>query len=1291
MIRVAGDRHGGKALAQLEITTLGTERVSVDDREIPALSGTKAGLLLIYLVAESPRRVPRRELAELFWPELDSNNARVNLRQGLFQIRRHLGDTLAENLQAATRDVGFRVDDRCHADFLRVAAEDTSFGPAFVAPAEASPEDALNLADRELARLELYQGHFLATDAVAEGLPRLEAWVRQQRDVLWSHARAAVERLHEYLRRAGEPERGIREMRRLLDLAPADEPLNAVFLRTLLLAGQPARAEEHYRRVEQLLEETDGHAPGPALAEIREQLERARDDGVQRTDRAPAPATALRQERRRLVLVVCDLRAPEHLDIEEQWERIRTALETLDALLLAHHGHVVRAPGQGLLAYFGYPAGREEAMMDAVRAAWQALGTAPSGVELRAAVDIDTVVTGDDPDIPDPAGRFTARVQAVARSLRPGILWVSAAVRENLEGFFEFQPWRGRPGGFRVIEDPGPRDRVDARPATRQAPLAGRDAELRRLRGEWDRARRGGSRWVLIQGEAGMGKSRLARGLAEQVDGHGVVRALKCREDTARQLLAPVRQTLGRWAATRNRRAAAERLLRRLLQRHGEAAEKAATIAGWLTCPTTPDHELFRSGNVDRDHLLDALVDLTLTGVRGRALLLIVDDLHWMDSATSEFLRRLHHRGRDAALMVVLTTRMSYRSEWRDVEMESIVLQGLDNAAAGHLVAALDPGQALPRTVRDELVARGEGVPLFLEELTRFALEHGHPGTPGDELPPGLNNLLIARMEQLGPARELARAAAVIGRDFSVNILARLLERSTEHVRQQLGLLMRKGFVEPAGVSEGNLFRFRHALYRESALEAMLRSERSRLHDRLADLLQEEAERPYGAPAGGRVAVHLHQAGRYREAVTHWLQAGEQAFARGMLPEAAQHFQDALDCLQNDLADSASLNEADTLRALSGLGSASLALMGYGSRTVHGLFERAAELSRPERDPVEHFRVLWGLWHGAGSCQGFDEAARLAHEAEVVAERSGDRLLRIAAGYVQGNTCFWTGHFRQAMDHQTRTLELYQPRDHPRLIARHTENPAILSRAFFAWTLLFSGNHERAWVEMDRACQHADQLDHRPTQAFVYSFRSALGFFADRPHETLAASRKAHDIAEAYDYPLWRTGAVAVSAWARTRLGDDQAVDIIREQVEIMRSVMDGVSTLFRLFLLDAIRRGAPDPQECLAIADAALDNSLQRGDRCFQPTIRLQRARSLLELAHGADPEGWQELERARADAREQGNPNVERLVLLEVERHARDPDWRQWVARSLRQVDQCIIGNPGAEALSHDLPREA
>lgn len=1275
---------GGHALAQLEITTLGSARVSVDWREVSALSGTKAGLLLVHLIAESPRQVPRRDLAALFWPDLDLNGARVNLRQGLFQIRRQLGDSLADKLQAGTRDVGFRVDEQCHVDFLELAHDPT---PDPVPAEEGGTERILTLAERELARLRLYRGHFLATTPVNDNLPGLEAWVRQRQGALWGRARTIAERVLELLRRAGEPERGIPEIRRLLDLEPLDETLNVTFLRGLLLAGQPARAEEHFRRLQQGLEETEGRAPDPALAEIREQLDGLYD--VATGDPSSLPATPLRQERRHLVLVVCDLQAPETLDIEEQCDRIHAALESLDGLFLTHHGHVVRAPGQGLLAYFGYPAGREEAMVDAVRAAWQAQQTAPPGVELRIAVDIDTVVTGADPEIPDPAGRFTARIQAIARALRPGLVWTSAVLREHLDGFFEFEPMEQRPGGFRVTRDPGPRDRVDARSPTRLAPLVGRDAELQRLQGEWEQARAGAARWVLIQGEAGMGKSRLARGLAEQCGDRAATVALKCREDTSRQLLGPVRQLLSQWARARSRPHAAARWLARRFREHGQPSGRALGIARWLTEPATPDRELFRAGDIDRDHLLDALVDLANAAIRPQPSLLIVDDLHWIDSGTSEFLRRLHHRAQDTAFMAVLTARMSYRSAWRDVEAESLVLQGLDHAAAGQLVAALDPHGALSPTIRRELVSRGEGVPLFLEELTRFALEDRDPDSPGDDLPPGLTNLLIARMEQLGPARDLARAAAVIGRDFSINTLARLVQRSTDQVRQQLGRLMRKGIVEAVGAAGGTLFRFRHALFRQSALEAMLRSERARLHDRLANLLQEDAEHPGSSPSGAEVALHLHQAGRYREAVTQWLEAGEQAFARSMLPEAAQHFQDALHCLQNDLSGSAASNEADTLRALSGLGTANLALAGYGSRSVHALFKQAAELSDPERDPVQHFRVLSGLWHGAGSCQDFHEAQRLANEIEAVAERSGDRLLRLAARYVQGNTHFWTGHFRQALEYQTRALELDRPADHTRLVTRHTENPAIVARAFMSWTLLFAGNHERAWVEMDQACQRADQVDHRPTQAFVYSYRSALGFFADRPQEALAASRKAYDIAEAYDYPLWLTGAIAVSGWARARLGDPQAVEVLREQVEAMRGVMDGVSTLFRLFLLDALRfSDRDDPHERMAVADAALQSCLQRGDRCFQPTIRHQRARSLLEISTGRDPEGWQEMERARAEARRQGNPNVERQVLLDIRRHASDPRWQHWAGRELRRVDQCIIGHPGAEALSLGRP---
>ncbi|WP_026340763.1 AAA family ATPase [Thioalkalivibrio sp. ALJT] len=1270
----------------MEITTFGTVGVRIGERDVPALSCTKLGLLLTYVAAESPRRIPREELARLFWPELDADSARVNLRQGLFQLRRQLPASEPPLLDTTPRYVRFQPQPESRIDFLILhrsrAERRTTEGRETSAP----PPD--------LAIVSGYRGHFLEGLRALQDLPELAAWAQSQRDHHWQNLLVFISQHLAALAKPNEGEPLLAELHRLLVMAPDDETLHHLLMKALAHLGHTKRALEHYAH----LEAKAGKSPGELLARTREEIlgaERA-EASQQHTGADAAEPPALRPERRRVTVVACHVQPDPTADCEIQQQQVTRSLEHVDFVLLSHHGHVVPSPGHGLLAYFGYPTGREEATVDAVHAAWQALTTAPGECQLRLAVDTDLIVTGTDPDWPDPAGQLTARALDCAQRGDPGSLRVSAPTYARIGGYFGFSPEDN--GVYRVTADPGPLDRVDAQTQHGMTPLTGRCPERERLRAHWDQVLTTGAvRFVLIQGEAGLGKSRLARSLDLQVRGQARSRyLLKCREDRSRQLLAPVRQAFAAWIGQDRLREARQRHLQHALVQTGLAADAAARLTLWLTHPDTEGPENLARTGLDRDRIIDTLVELVRRRSAHGPTLLICDDLHWMDSGTAELLRRLYQRLHRQPLLAVLTARMSYRSSWRDLTIEHLRLHGLDADAAHRLVDQLDPHHRLSAHLRQQLVAHGEGVPLFLEELTRYALDAAHTGSSPESLPPGLSNLLVARLEQLGSARELAHSAAVIGRDFDTRTLSRLRGQPADTIRRQLTRLTGKGFIEPAGMVDGVRYRFRHVLFRQAAYESMLLTERTRLHGQLADLLQEDGENGIQTPDWGQIAYHLYHAARYPEATHAWLQAGEAAFARGTLPEASQYFEDALTCLErfpdaHRTETDPSEYEHNTLRALGGLGASNLALLGYGSRTVNNIFECAMRLTAPEQDPVQYFRVLWGLWHGAGSWHGFTEAHRLADEMERLAEHSSDRLLRIAAHYVQGNTHFWTGQFAEAMEHQTRAIELYRDEDHATLVARHTENPAISARGFRAWTLLHMGNHARAWEEIEVACEQAHHLGHRPTEAFMNSFQAVLAFYAGDAEGALPAARRALALAREYDYPLWRAAGITLESWALARLGQSDPIPVIEEQIEAIRQIMDGVSTLFQLLLLDALQACDTDPTRRLELADAALAGCKQYGDACFEPALRRLRATALFAAGDECMDAGWQELERARDIAHQQGNPNIERQALLDYGRLATDARIRSWAERELQRVNHCIIPRPHPdEPRQHD-PRLA
>lgn len=1263
-------------MEHLEITTFGTAGVRVGDRDIPALSGTKLGLLLTYLAAESPRRIPRAELAERFWPELDVESARVNLRQSLFQLRRHLAPITPLPLHTTVRYVQFQPPPSARIDFL-------DLDKALAEEDDGKPETR---ARRVLDSVRSWHGRFLESVPVAGQLPGLADWLDAWRESSWNSLLGLLERHLPELGQTDDNEPLLAELQRLLAAEPDDEELHRLLMLALAATGSCDQALSHYAELEART------TPRPRLKQARDEILALRHDRATgapgRSSSAPETA-ALRPERRRVTVVACHVAPDEGLDVELQQQQVERTLEHLDLVLLSQRGHVVRAPGYGLLAYFGFPAGREEATLDAVHAAWQALNSAPGNCPLRLAVDTGLIVTGTDVDLPDPAGLLTAQAQELARSADPGSLVVSSAVHARVSGYFMLRE-RGT-AGFVVVDHPGPRDRIDAQQDRGLAPFTGRTRELDLLRERWDAtARERRPHFLLIQGEAGLGKSRLARRLSHETRRQTRSRfRLKCHEERSRHLLAPVRQALATWLGTSRMAPVRLQRLAAALTSEEINPEQARKLARWLTHPEAgADASL-----PDRDTIIDRLVTLIGERARHAPVLLICDDVHWMDSGTAEFLRRLHQRLEDRPLLVILTARMSFRSRWRDLTLDHLRLHRLDDTEADTLITQLDPGRRLSGRQRRQLVQRGEGVPLFLEELARHALENARAGDAAlAALPPGLSNFLVARLEQLGPARELAHIAAVIGREFDTRTLARLAGKPDATLRQQLVHLTEKGFIESVGVLEGLRYRFRHDLFRQATYESMLLGERTRLHSQIADMLARDPARTRDAADHGSLATHLHRAGRHGEAVAAWLRAGESALGRSMLPEAARHFEDALACLDGNGPDA---SEADTprkaeLRALIGYGTAIMPLRGHGTRDVTAVFQRARRIDGIEQDPILHFRTLWGLWHGTGSPHSLHEPDRLAMEMAQLAKQSDDRLLAIAAHYVQGSTHFRAGRLATALEHLTRAVALYCPGDHAELAARHAENPAIAAHGLMAWTLLFLGDHAGAWAEMDTVCERTSALHHQPTEALAATFRAALAFFGDAPHEALPAARRARTIADAGDYPLWRAAAIALEYWALIRQGDTAALEPVRTQAAAIAGLVDALQPTLQLVLLDALRAAAEAPEQRLAVADKALATCQSQGAVGFAPAIRRLHAEALLERSNGADPQAWEELEHARREAHAQGNPNIERLVLLDLVRFA-DESTRQRAEDELQRINRCIIPRPAAAGRSECVPGPA
>lgn len=661
---------------------------------------------------------------------------------------------------------------------------------------------------------------------------------------------------------------------------------------------------------------------------------------------APAPREAtppnLAAERRPIIVMFVDLVGStpmsEKLDPEDMRDVLRAFHANCAAAIEAEDGHIARTMGDGVLVYFGYPRAHEDdaaravrsalAIIDGLRAPNEGLA-AQHGVQLQARVGIHTglVVVGD---VGAGSGRdkeaivgetpnIAARIQSEAQ---PDTVVISAATRRLIEGLFAFEDaghraLKGVSTPVRLWRVTGPAesfDRFDARVHRGLTPLVGRAAELEMLRQRWQQARDSEMRCVLLVGEAGIGKSRLIRAFRDclREEPHQSI-TWYCSSSYRSSPFFPAIMWLSRaLSIDAQEQSSADRLkvaIDALGVRQPSATATLASLLGLPGADTTDASEI--SGLVFKRKVLDALTATIEAMSERQPLLMAVEDAHWIDPSTLELLRELQERLPTARLMLLVTARPEFRPDWKYPQFVQVNLDRLSRRERQAMVEQITGGKALPDFVLDTIVARTDGVPLFVEELTKTVLESNSwrdAGThyelegpfQGVAIPDSLQGSLLARLDRLEPAaKEIAQIGAAIGREFDRDVV-RLVARCEEEVLEAgLEELVDAGIVQPVRQSamSGTAYAFRHALIQDAAYQSLLLARRRQYHAQIAEVLTAEyAEMIAGQPE--IVAQHLTSADQIDQAIGAWHGAGESAIRRGAYAEAYTHLDRGLELVK---------------------------------------------------------------------------------------------------------------------------------------------------------------------------------------------------------------------------------------------------------------------------------------------------------------------------------------------------------------------------------------------------------
>ena len=819
-----------------------------------------------------------------------------------------------------------------------------------------------------------------------------------------------------------------------------------------------------------------------------------------------------RGERRQLTVMFCDLVGSTALSEKLDPEELRSLLHAYRTLcgdvIARYDGFVARYVGDGILTYFGWPTAHEEDAERAVRAALEIVHTvkrASSTEDLSVRIGIATgpVVVGEQAGTGDQSKlavgstpNLAARLQALAtadhiviaastRRLAGNAFELTDLGEHDLKGIAE--PVRA----WRVECVSSTESRFDAnRGGSVLTPLVGRGEELDLLLRRWSQAKDGEGQVVLLSGEPGIGKSRILDALRERLEAQGV-QALRfqCSPYYVNSVFWPVIDNLERalkFARDETAEAKLDKLEALVVTHYGRPLADVRFIASILSIPCEERYGApSMTPQKHKDETLRTLVDVTEVAARRQSSVMLFEDAHWADPTTLEVLDLLIDRVRAVPLLVVLTHRPEFQSRWSDQgHVGALNLSKLTRAESAAMVSALAGGKALSETLLDQILTRTDGVPLFVEELTKSLLETGKLKEAGDRyggpvrpitIPATLQDALMARLDRFMPVKEIAQIGAAIGREFSYELIAEVAPMPEARLDDALAQLGASGLAFRRGTPPDAVYCFKHALVQDAAYASLLKSHRQELHAKIARVIDQRFPN-IKTTEPEVLAHHLTAAGLAEAAVPLWQAAGELAFKRMALTETVSHLDQGLELISS-LPWSLQRDASELgLRTL--LGPAWLALKGWAAPEVWASLHPALPLAKSLERHDALTPILWGLTHNAQAQGRSAEALLLVEEALDLARATGDADLLIT-GHAFACYCdHIAGKLTETVKHADKVLDLYDAEKHHHLADLLNSDPKTQAATWGSISNWMLGYPDRALRLSNERDAHARRRGH---------------------------------------------------------------------------------------------------------------------------------------------------------------------------------------------------------------------